>query len=183
MLNKIKQITLVLCIYVTLMISASASTLTITMPHEYEHPEADRLQDIVAEILETSANHIIIKDQGLGGTNVYIEPVFDAMLQAESDGKRITVVVTGRAVSFSALLVCYASDHMMLPGSSMTFHQGFYNDENGEKSYVPAYTDPYFGYCQRKGILSKHELYLIEVLHKRINVWYNNKHQVLEDWK
>jgi hypothetical protein len=123
-------------------------------------------------------DYVVINWRGRGGYS-HVAMQFVDFVHARSN--KITIKVTGPAVSSHAIVLCYLNNVKMTKSAKLVFHAGFINTR-GPKVYVrPGESYQIMRPCVGK-YLSENDLALIAHKHVRVEVYPNGNKKILPDW-
>jgi hypothetical protein len=131
-----------------------ASTLHLKAPMIFSNSSSGEWENLENQMIATKADTIILDWQGIGGYVSIGAPFVAAMKQAQRQGKKIIIRMTGTSASMHSLVVCQANqvqgDYIMM------FHSvGNKNYRYPEGRKTVGY---FFDACVKKGILTSHEV-------------------------
>lgn len=142
--------------------------LVIAVPEVFMPQTYDQWTEINRQIVNTTAKHIQIQVQGYGGDIDMGNRFIRALQQAQADGKKVEMIVSGSSYSLHAFITCYADSVALLPGASVLFHQAYSVDSFifGMINFRNTDLDPpsavllqsMFNQCEAKGILTQKEV-------------------------
>lgn len=128
---------------------------TATVPTSFNQDTKLQWISLSNQIVATQDIIITLYIQGSGGINIMGgNQLIDAIQTAQRQGKRVNMVVTGRAASMHAILLCFA-DSVQQRGTIM-FHA--VSKKKGESVYrlAPAPDIEFYMWpCVQKGIMTR----------------------------
>jgi len=100
-----------------------SNTITYTIPQEFGSYE--QWESIINTLPKLPANTIVnLYISGVGGDLLTEDAVQNSIKLAQQHGVVFNGILTGPTISAHALFICSLNNIQMLPGSSLTFHNG-----------------------------------------------------------
>ncbi len=156
---------------------------TFTAPTSFLEAEEPEWKHLAKEILSTPDKEIYIYWAGGGGYVDMMDDFVKAVVQSRQNGKRITLILTGRAVSAHAMVACYVDDVRAESTAVLIFHTIFYRMPlTGEKVYIDRETKFRMYTCLRNNILSISDINAIVNKHQRLEIYPDGRRILLPDW-
>ena len=136
---------------------------------------------IIYTIQNSSETDFILYWSGLGGRIVMAENIF---YKLQTTHKRVTVVITGEAISAHGLVACYLPQLVVFNSGSLTLHNAYEGrKKDGTKIYDDLTTYELLNICVDAKVISAKERDLIIQNKLRLTIYPNGYREFRKDWE
>lgn len=159
------------------------STFYSSVPYAFFYSNIKQWDSIGYKMISTNSRYIVLYWSGIGGDTDIGKRFLNYMTEAQHQGKRVTLIINGPAISMHAAVVCYANEVSFSTRTYLLFHnvRSEFRGRDGVRAYYDNETRGWLNVCSK--YVTSADANLIIGRHERMEYWSNGKKVFKPDWR